>query len=669
MDHDGLSGLTHVLILLALSVGAVAGLRRLHLPPILGYLLVGILVGPHALGWLPNSMAIHRLAEIGVVFLLFTIGMEFSLAHLIAMRGAVLGLGASQVVLSTLSGAFVVSWLDMPWDGALVVGGALALSSTAIVTKQLTEQLELDSRHGQLALAVLIFQDLAVVPFLVAIPILAGEQTELALPLLEALFKGAVAFAVILGMGQFLLRPLLHAVAAARSEELFTLAALFMALAAAWLTNLLGLSLALGAFLAGMMLSETEYKPQIEGDIRPFRDVLMGLFFIYVGLQLDLSQLPDIWPSVLLVLAGLVVGKGILIAVLTRLTGQESGVALRTGLVLAQGGEFGFALLALALNHRLLDLEQSQAVLSAIVLSMALSPLVIRYNGAVAKRLFARSYLQNRQQQAEDLREVVSTMNRHVILCGFGHMGQNLARFLRVQGVPYVALELDPVLIQDARAAGEEVFYGNCTHREILSTVGIERARVLVITFEAPRVQERILHLVRSRRAELPVLVRTRDDRYFEALKQAGATEVIAETLEASTVLASHLLQYLEVPTTEILHLVEQARCNQYLALRGHFTGALRPTIEQPDAFRLHTVVLVPYSDAVGSRLGDLGLEQLGVVVRAVRRGAIRGEDPDPELRLHQGDALILQGTAEALAQAEWRLLRGVGEPRLEARA
>lgn len=653
MNHSLLDG---VLVLLVLSVVAVVLMRRLGLTPILGYLAVGVLAGPQALGWIPDNETVMLLAEVGVVFLLFAIGLEFSLPRLLAMRGIVFGLGTLQVVISTLALGGLMLAQDLDWRGALVVGGALAMSSTAIVVKQLTEQLEMQSRHGRIALGILLFQDLAVVPLLVAIPILAqGGDQQLASPLLIALLKGAIAFALMIATGRWILRPLLHTVAAARSAELFTLTVLLISLAAAWTTHALGLSLALGAFLAGMMLSETEYRHQIETDVRPFRDVLLGLFFITVGAKLDLAALPGVWVEALVLLVALVVGKGLIIGLLTRFYGQEPGVAVRTGLVLAQGGEFGFALLALALNRGLIDGPASQSVLAAVVLSMALTPLLIRYNGLVAKRLFAKTYGRGRATQARQIGRAVREVEGHVILCGFGRMGQNLARILREQGFDYVALDLDPDLIKEAWEAGEPVFYGDSTHGEILAAAGLSRARALVLTVDDMHAAERIVQEVRKRRADLPLLVRAHDDSQLERLERLGATEVVPETLESSMMMGEHLLTQLGVPAEQVVLLMERVRREHYQSLRGLFRGA-EGAAGRPE---LHTVVLQPGYHALGRRLGDLALDELQVTVQALRRSGIRGEAPSPSLVLEEGDALVLQGPPERLLQAEQRLLKG----------
>ncbi len=648
------------LLLLGLSVVAVWLARRIHLPPILAYLLVGVAAGPHGFELAPPASELHLLAEVGVVFLLFSIGLEFSLTQFLAMRGILLGLGGLQVVLSGALLGLVAHALGMGWSVAWVIGGTLALSSTAIVIKQLTEQLELHSRHGHLAVAILLFQDLAVVPLLVVIPILgSGGERALAWSLAVALLKGVLAMGALLVTGRKLLRPVFHRVAAQGSIELFTLTALFVALAAAAVTQALGLSLALGAFLAGMVLSETEFRHQVESEIRPFKDVLLGVFFIYVGLHLDIPALLRDPVPTLVLLAALVLGKGALIFALLRLARHNTGVALRSALVLAQGGEFGFAALTLALSHGLLSESMAQPVLAAIVLSMLLAPLLIRHNGRLAKRLCRGGYLRLREDEAQAIREEAGRMEGHVILCGFGRIGQHLARFLTEEGFRYVAMDLDPALVREAWDAGEPVFYGDCTHREVLLAAGLERARVLVVTADEPRVAERVIRLARRERPDLPVLVRTRDDTHLDRLEAAGATEVVPETLEASMMMADHVLERLGVPEDEILRLIQKARTDHYALLRGRFHGTEPESVEERDAYHLHTVRLHNGAWAVGRRIGDLGLDACGVRVAALRRGSVRGDWPSEDLVLAEGDALVLMGAPDALERAEARLLTG----------
>lgn len=650
-----------IVILLAAAVVVVALFRRFHLPPILGYLFVGAVIGPHGLGWIHDTENVRFLAEFGVVFMLFTIGLEFSLPQMIAMRNTVLGLGGAQVAITTaLAGA--VAWLSgMSAEGAFVVGGALAMSSTAIVIKQLTDQLELNSRHGRLAVGILLFQDLAVVPFLILIPALASAESSIALLLVWALLKGTVALVTMLALGRWVLRPLFHEIASARSSELFTLATLLVTLTAAWATHLSGLSLALGAFLAGMMLSETEFRHQIEADIRPFRDILLGLFFVTIGMLLDVRALPSIWHWVLLLVLGIVVLKTAIVMGLSMLAGAERGVALRTGLSLAQSGEFGFALLALALSAGFLEPQETQIVLAGALLSMALSPLVIRYNGWLAKCFCAMSYLPNRAEMEREIAAGAAQHENHVVICGYGRIGQNIARFLEPEGFDYIALDLDPVRVREARQAGDPAYYGDSTRREILAAAGIMRARALVVSYDDPASTMKILQHSRELRPDMPVLVRTRDDAWLTKFQEMGATEVVPETLEASLMLVSHLLLLLGTPMSRVTRRVRDVRTDRYRLLHGFFHGSESVPLEESDRARerLHPVTIVEGAYAIGRSLAELGLEKSGALVTAVRRGGIRGPQPRLDTQLRAGDVLVLYGKPEDLEHAEGILLKG----------
>lgn len=651
-----------ILILLAVAVLLVALARRLHLPPILGYLFVGVLVGYPGLPWISMSADTHLLAEFGVVFLMFTIGLEFSLPKLLTMRNTVLGLGGAQVIISTVVAGVLAWWLGMTPQGAFVVGGIMAMSSTAIVIKQLTDQGEINSRHGRLSVGILLFQDLAVIVFLVIIPTLASQaEGSLIVPLAWALLKGALVIFLLWAIGHWLQRPLLRYIAARHSSELFMLTVLLLTLSAAWITQQAGLSMALGAFLAGMVIGETEFRHQVEADIRPFQDVLLGLFFITVGMRLDLTILPAIWHWTLLLLLAMVLFKTVLITALSRLTGAEPGVALRTGLSLAQGGEFGFVLLSLALGYGLMDGQASQIVLAAVLLSMVLSPLLIHYNGALAKYFFRLSYGKNRAQLQETISTNAQDISKHIIICGYGRVGQNIARFLEQEGFEFVALDLDPLRVREAQEAGDRVHYGDSTRHEILEAAGLSRARAVVVTYHAVPVTLKVLAHIRRLRPDLPVLVRTRDDSDLERLLNAGATEVVPETLEASLMLASQLLLILGIPVTRVVRRVRDVRNDRYRFLRGIFYGEEHFSLEQSESQseRLHSVVLREGAYAIGRTLEQLGLDKHGVVVTAVRRSGIRGPEPEPYTQLREDDVLILYGTLRGLEAAEAILLRG----------
>jgi CPA2 family monovalent cation:H+ antiporter-2 len=518
----------------------------------------------------------------------------------------------------------------------------------------------MQARHGQLAISILLFQDLAVVPLLVIIPILSiGDGQSLTAPILIALAKGLFAFFIMFQIGHRLLRPFYHLVAGTRSAEIFTLATLFVSLAAAWLTNQLGLSLALGAFLAGLMLSETEYKHQIQADIRPFRDVLMGLFFISVGAQLDVSVVLKEWTWVGLLTAGLVFGKGTVIAILTRLVGYESSTAFRTGIVLGQAGEFSFAVLVVAISNHLLTLEESQPIIAATLLSMIIAPILIRYNRRITEFLFQGTYTSGLNSPPKELMSACESISNHVIICGFGRIGQNLANILREMKVPYVALDLDHTLIREAWEAGENVFYGDSTHAEILKKAEIERASALIITFDDTHIAEHIIHSARSINKDMPIIVRSKDEQHMDALHSIGANSVVPESFEASMMLAIHVLQYLGISTEKSMAFVERARKDEYKCLRGYFRGEESLGMDETDVLRLHTIILLPNSYAVGKSIKSIDFEKINTSLLAVRRGRERIAAFDEEFQFSIGDAVVIEGRQSTILNTEKRLLVG----------
>jgi CPA2 family monovalent cation:H+ antiporter-2 len=650
-----------VLLLLGASVLVVGGCRLANLPPILGYLFVGVLVGPHALDLLPDAEGARHLAEFGVVFLMFSIGLEFSLPRLFAMKRIVFGLGFAQVALTAVAiGALAMISVGVPWLVGVALGGALAMSSTAILSKLLADRRELDSAHGREVMGVLLFQDLAVVPLLVIIPALTQPMSELAGALALATLKAAVLLTLVLFFGQRLMHGWFTLVARRKSAELFMLNVLLITLGLAWLTELAGLSLALGAFVAGMLISETEYRYMVEEDIKPFRDVLLGLFFISIGMMLDLGAILREWPRVLGVLGGLLAGKLALALGLSRLFGASPGTALRTGLWLCAGGEFGFVLLARGEAVGLLASEPLQPVLAALVLSLMLAPLIVHFSDRVVLRLVASEWLQ-RSMQLTQLAANSMGSDKHAILCGYGRTGQHLARFLEHEGVGFMALDLDPERVREAASAGEPVAYGDCTRRETLLAAGLSRASVVIITFADRADTLRTLARVREAAPGVPVVVRAREEDDAEQLFAAGAAEVVPEALESSVMLATHALAFVGVPLHRIVKRLRELREQRYGLLRGFFHGAtdVGDRVAEADLPRLHSVALVEGSRAIGRQLAELELLALGATVSALRRHGMRGLEPDPSVRLEAGDVVVLLGTAAAVTAAEERLLQG----------
>ncbi|MBT9539577.1 monovalent cation:proton antiporter family protein [Thiobacillus sp.] len=654
------SSLQLVLILLAVAVLVTAAARALRLPTMLGYLVTGIAIGPFALGWIPESEEARYLAEFGVVFLMFSIGLEFSLPRLTTMRMTVFGFGGAQVGLTIALAALIAWLLDLPLLAAIALGGIISMSSTAIVSKLLAERLEIQTAHGRQIFGALLFQDLAVVPLLILIPAFARESDEMASILALAILKAVLVLGFLLFVGQRVMRPWFQWVASRKSPELFTLNLLFFTLGLAFMTETAGLSLALGAFLAGMLISETEYRYQVEDDIKPFRDVLLGLFFVTIGMRLDLMLIAANWGDVLLLVAAIMIGKAALVAGLGMAFGSTRPTAVRTALGLAQAGEFGFVLLAQAADLKLLGSEITQPVLAAMVLSMLIAPLVINHMD-VLTRLIAGNEWAGRAKEVHDIAVKTFGKSRHVIVCGYGRSGQNLARLLEAEDISFVALDADLERIRAVAASGASVVYGDASRREVLVAAGLSRAQAIVVTYSDLPSSMAILRHVRELRPELPVVVRTMDDAHIDALKEAGATEVVSEVMEGSLMLASHALMLLGVPLSQVLKRIRMVRESRYAMMRGFFRGAsdADSTLDQESQPRLHTVLVTQGAAAVGRSLAELMLDELLVEVVAIRRQGIKGVDPQPETEVRVGDVLMLRGAADGLAAAEFRVLQG----------
>jgi len=656
-----------LLYLLAAVLGVVA-CRTLKLPPMLGYLAVGVLIGPNALALAKDSVGVRYLAEFGVVFLMFVIGLEFNLPKLRSMRTLVFGLGLSQVVL-TIVGAvagntlliLLFAWLGKPWEldwaGAIVLGGAIAMSSTAIVVKLMAERLELESEHGKRVMGVLLFQDLAVVPLLVLIPALGSNPEQMAQSVGLALLKAAVLLTVLLVGGQRVMRWWLMQVARRKSEELFVLNLLLVTLGLSYLTEHAGLSLALGAFVAGMLIAETEFKHQVETDIRPFHDVLLGLFFITIGMKLDWRPLVDQWVLVLLLSVLPVLVKGGLVIALALLFKAPQGVAIRTGLYLAQAGEFGFVLLQLGADRGLLHGPWMSPVLAAMVLSMLATPFIIMYSNALVMRFSSNEWMMQSLQLTSIAKKAIRN-EAHVIIAGFGRSGQNLARLLEQEHIPYMALDLDPDRVRQAAAAGQSVVFGDAARLPSLMAAGLARASAVVVSYHDTPSALKILALVREHAPRVPVIVRTIDDGDLEKLRAAGATEVVPEAIEGSLMLAAQALVLVGVPMRRVVRITRDAREKRYSLLRGYFHGADDDTVEELQQERLQSVTLPAAAGCVGRPLGELALPRMGVQVASVRLATGQVVPADDALVLGIGDTLVLSGLPEPLAMAEALLLR-----------
>jgi CPA2 family monovalent cation:H+ antiporter-2 len=652
-----------ILCILLFAVLVTSLFKKLRLSIILGYLLAGALVGPHGLAVAYSSHAVQGLAEFGIVFLMFTIGLEFSLPQLFALRYSVFIIGSLQVLLTISITTGIGILLGMTILSALTVGSIVAMSSTAIVVKQLGDQSELYSPHGLNAVGILLLQDLAVIPIIILIASLATKNdSSLSSILFFALLKGVIAILLILIMGRWLLRPVFRIISKTHTVELFTLTVLLVTLTSAWLTNLFGLSYALGAFLAGIMLAETEFRHQIKVEIRPFRDILLGLFFMSIGMLTDIHTWQHTWQWIALLVVALTLGKMLLIAMISWLAGYDCPVATRTGIVLAQGGEFGFAMLTLALHHTILPPDYGQVVLAALLISIAASPILIRFNKQISALFYTPKTITVEEACPEKISLTTKKLDQHVIICGYGRVGQHIARVLDKVKFPYVCLDLDSELVRFATMAGENVIYGDPSHPGILNAVGLNEAKALVISFNDLRSAIVILNMLSKSHPNLPKLVRCTDEFELKQLKNCGATHIIAELFEASLAFSNHLLNLIDVPESKISQVMEDVRSKDYDLLQRVFAGSHATTMADDSSLhkQLKPILLVKGSYAIGKKVKTLQLKKTNVELITVRRGEKKFfKLLQSNIKLKQDDILVIYGLPFDIEEAEKKILEG----------
>ncbi len=551
-----------LLAIMGVSLVATMLLRRLRLPNIIAYLLAGAVVGPHAMGWVEQPADFAFLAEFGVVFLLFSLGLEFSLPKLVALRGSVFGLGGIQVTFCTLVFGGAVWLWGTSLEAAVIIAGALALSSTAIVTKELAEMRQVHSRHGQLSIGVLLFQDLAAVVWLILVPVLGGDESaSLWHALGWALAKGAILTVLLLSAGKYLLPPLYREIALGKSEEVFVLVTLVIVMLAAWLTHSFDLSMALGGFVIGMMLGESPFRHQINSDIRGFKDILLGLFFVTIGMSLQVELVFEFWPRILLFVCLLVLLKAVLIGLLVKMFGDSHDTALKTGLNLAQAGEFGLALLALAVMHGVLPDDQASFIILVAVFSMAASPFLIRHNEWLVSAL--SSVIGSDTAQPVSSEPAKLPGHDHVIIGGFGRIGQTVARLLDANGIDYIAIEQNPQVVDDERARNQNVVYGDCSKIEILRSCHIENAQLAILTFRSLEMARNAIEQIRGEGIKVPIIARCRERGNISELLSLGADHVLPEMLHASLAAGADVLSLLGLDEEEIARQIEIEREEQ----------------------------------------------------------------------------------------------------------
>ena len=650
-----------IILLLISSVVFLTLFRYLKLSATIAYFVVGILLGPSAAGFLHDSESVRHFVEFGIVFLMFSIGLEFSLPKLNSMRGILFGLGGAQVLITLATSLFISRLFGLDFTMAFVVGSALTMSSTAIVSKLLIERLDLNSRHGKLSIGILLFQDIAVIPILILIPALSSQSIDINTIFISISLKVILLLSILFWLGKPVMNFWFGLVAKQKSRELFVLNVLMVTMFFAYLTELAGLSYALGAFLAGMLISETRYRYQVESDISSFRDILLGLFFISVGMMLNLNVFFDNFWVILSILFAYTLFKASLIALLTKAFKYEMGVGIRTGVILGQAGEFSFVILALANEQNLIGGEILQIVLSVCLLSMITASFLIPYNGKIA-RFLSRSYTKNSQKNIDKIDEVGHNLSDHVILCGYGRSGQFLGRFLKEENISFIAIDMDLNRVNDAASAGEKVMYGDASRRVVLNAAGISTCKAVIITYADDRASSKVLSVIRESYLELPIIVRTTDETSIERLQEEGASEVVPEVLEGSLMLGSHALIMLGVPLGRVVKKIRAFRSERYAMFRGYFKGTTDITddFSGQEQLELHSIEVRKNPLLLSVKLDSIRFEDFNVQIQYLRRpNMLEDIEPRSDILLSNGDTLVILGLQKDINRFEKYLSTG----------
>jgi len=554
------SFIEELLIILGVSLVATILFRRFRLPAIVAYIVVGAISGPHLFGWIADPHDFSMIAEFGVAFLLFSIGLEFSVSNMLKLKFAVFGLGTAQVLACSVIFAIAVYLWGTTINAAVLIAGALALSSTAIVIRELGELQQFSSRFAQLSIGILLFQDLVAVVFLILVPVMSGASgPDFGAMLLATLGKGLLFFFALMATGKWLLPLIYQEVARVHSDEIFGLSTLVIALITAWLAHAVGLSMALGGFVIGMMLSESSFKHQIIIDIRPFKDVLLGLFFVTVGMNIDLSLLAEYGTRILLFTAGLVILKALIIAMVVRLAGEPGPVSLRIGLTLAQAGEFGLALITLASLNGVIPPEQASFIILIAVLSMLLSPALIR-NSKLITEFLLNLFNSSDRDTTHETHPITLHQSGHALIGGFGRVGQTIAQLLDKNGIPYTGIDQNIEIVSECRERGNNVIYGDCTSIKLLRSCHIAEARLAVLTFRSAKLAKHTITEIRRQNIQIPIIVRCYEHGNFEELISLGADKVISEMLEASLIISSQVLTILDIDPDRIDQQINEIR-------------------------------------------------------------------------------------------------------------
>jgi len=654
--------LTSLLLLLGTSTALIVLLYRLHIASLLAFLITGALFGPTGLGVIDDPEELAAIAELGLTFLLFILGLEFSLPRLIALRNTVFRLGSMQMLVCSFIFFLVLQLTGLDWQIALILAGGFSLSSTAIVSGELSNLGLLKKRHGEIAIGILLFQDLAAIVLLVAVPLVSSQSEGFSLGgLLFTITEGLVLLAVFFFTSRYLLPHLLREIATQKSDQLLVLAALVIVLLSAMLTSSIGLSMELGAFLAGMMLGDTRFKHQLEADIRPFRDLLLGLFFITIGMLVDLGQLVSFWPYLLLGGLLLMITKAFLITGVVKLLGESWRSAIPAGLTLAQGSEFLFALLALSVRSQLVNQNVASNLITIVIISMVMTPLLIKHSPNLVDSFISRIGNKTLQATNEEIFDREIKKKNHILILGFGRVGQTIARFLRPLNIDYLVLETDDIRIKEASAVDEPIFYGDSSRIDILKAAGAANASIVVVTFDDTDLATKIIENVKNINSTIPVLVRTRDDSHLEDLLSAGAEEVIPETHEASLTMVSHLLLMVEYPDIMVHSIIDKARRDRYRMLKGFYHGERLGFLgkKSQSSAIIHAVNLPKGAFVCGKTIAELLLPMDINILDIHRDNLVISAEQNQDLVLQHGDIVVLQGLVDQLDAGESYLLQG----------
>ncbi|MBI3015982.1 MAG: cation:proton antiporter [Candidatus Tectomicrobia bacterium] len=641
-----------IVIIFGLSLVVIFICQRFRVPAVVGFLLTGVLAGPHGLGLIGEVREVETLAEVGVVLLLFTIGIEFSLKNLLQVKKSVLAGGSLQVVLTFLAAALIAGRFGHPWGESIFIGFLISLSSTAIVLKILQERAEVDSPHGRTSVAMLIFQDVIIVPMILFTPLLAGKSGNFGLALLVLLAKGVAIILLVALAAKWVVPYILHQVARTRVRELFLLSVVVLCLAVAWVTSSLGLSLALGAFLAGLIISESEYSHQAFGNVLPFRDVFASFFFVSIGMLLDVGFLLARPQVIGLVALGVMALKAVIAGLATALLGFPLRTAILVGLTLSQVGEFSFILSETGVRHGLLSGDVNQLFLAVSVVTMAATPFVIALAPAVAESVL-RLPLPARSGFSPAGAARAAGIKDHLIIVGFGLVGKNVARAAKVAGISYLIIEINADTVKNEQTRGEPIYYGDAVHEAVLQHAGIKEARVLVVAISDPAATRHITAIARSLNPRVHVIVRTRYIQEMKPLYELGANEVVPEEFETSVEIFARLLAKYLIPRDDVEKLVAEVRADGY----EMFRSLSRPFYSLSD-FKFHfpdveigTLRVGEGFPLVGKSLGEVEFrKKLGVTVLAIRRDSEILSSLQGDVKLRANDVLFVLGPPDKIA-------------------